>query len=255
MAQEHFNLGLADNDGTGDTVREAFAKMNANFEATYASAHGADIVVNLTSSMTTEEMQALIDAQPKNLNGRTLTFQFANGTYNLTNTLNFVRFFGGVLVVQGNAADTSVSQTKSVVFNGPTGLRVFFFNQCLSIRVNWIKIVLGVTAASAAAVYINDCREARLNACALTNINLSTAAGSGYGGVFRESMGLIWNCSVAYLDVSYHAYRSSLFSLTSTSSVNSSYGLFADSGIIFREGAQPGGSVAATLVLNGGRIY
>jgi hypothetical protein len=255
MAQEHFNLGLADNDGTGDTVREAFAKMNANFGQIPSGAASGDITVQLNASMSTAEIQAAIDAQPKNLNGKVLTFQFANGTYNLTATLTFSHFFAGVLVVTGNVADTAISQTKSVVLNGPAGQRVIFFNRCLNLRLNYIKTVLGVTAASAAAVFIFDSRYAALNYCALTNANTSSAAGSGYGGVFRESTGIIFNCSVAHLDVAYHIYRSSLTSIDSTSANNSRYGLFSEAGIVFRQGSQPGGSVAATLVINGGRIY
>jgi len=43
-----------------------------------------DTTVNFTSSMTAAQIQALINAQPLNLNGHTLTFQFADGTYTLS---------------------------------------------------------------------------------------------------------------------------------------------------------------------------
>ena len=44
----------------------------------------ADTVVNLDNSMSAAAINALIAAQPKNLGGYTLTFQFADGTYTMS---------------------------------------------------------------------------------------------------------------------------------------------------------------------------
>ena len=71
--------------------------------------------VNLDNSMSASAINALIAAQPKDLNGYTLTFQFADGTYTLDETLDFSGFRGGgTLRIYGNSSDNSLSTTKSV---------------------------------------------------------------------------------------------------------------------------------------------
>ena len=37
MARKDINIGLTGNDGTGDSIRDAFSKVNANFQELYAS--------------------------------------------------------------------------------------------------------------------------------------------------------------------------------------------------------------------------
>lgn len=81
----------------------------------------ADKTVNLDNSMSASEIQAEIDAQPKNLNGHTLTFQFADGTYNLSNYLNFEFFNNGYLEIYGDTSETDATDlhtTQSVILDG-----------------------------------------------------------------------------------------------------------------------------------------
>ena len=81
--------------------------------------------VNLDNSMSAATINALIAAQPKDLNGYTLTFQFADGTYTLNETLDFSGFRGdGELKVFGNSSDNTMATSKSVNldFSGTDGL-------------------------------------------------------------------------------------------------------------------------------------
>lgn len=74
--------------------------------------------INLNNSMSASQIQELIDAQPKDLGGYDLTFQFADGTYNLNERLIFYGFYGpGRLQILGNSSDNNRSTTKSVILN------------------------------------------------------------------------------------------------------------------------------------------
>jgi hypothetical protein len=78
-----------------------------------------DLTINLDWSMTLVEMQALIDAQPKNLNKNTLTFQFADGTYTFGTSLRFDNFHNGNLRVYGNPTENanSTHENQAVIFD------------------------------------------------------------------------------------------------------------------------------------------
>lgn len=59
-----------------------------------------DTHVNLTSTMSASQIQALVDAQPKDLAGKALTFQLGNGTYTIGQQLNFNDFHSGKLCME-----------------------------------------------------------------------------------------------------------------------------------------------------------
>lgn len=70
----------------------------------------ANTLVIFVATETATEIQAKIDAVPKNLNGKTVTFQFADGTYSLDAQLTITNFFGGRLIFQGNSAENFLSR-------------------------------------------------------------------------------------------------------------------------------------------------
>lgn len=99
---------IVDTGSETDTIR---------IETTYVSADfGSDSTsVYYIQSTTDTDIQELIDAEPKNLNGKTLTFQFADGWYNLDSYLEFKDFIGGSLQIYGNATDNVTAERKHVV--------------------------------------------------------------------------------------------------------------------------------------------
>jgi hypothetical protein len=96
----------------------------------------ANTTVNLSNSMTAAQIQAQIDAQPKNLNGYELTFQFADGTYTLSSSLFFALFYNGIVNIQGNMTETYTTKhtNQAVVldFSGSSvyGLRFYNIGNC-----------------------------------------------------------------------------------------------------------------------------
>jgi len=127
----------------------------------------ADITINFNSSMTASQIQALIDQQPRFVPwGTTLIFQFADGTYNLTEPLYFIGFFGGGRIfVQGNTSETAGLHTNQAVFldfsGTASGLSSIYVNACSiqSFVIRYLKIrkfgsdVIKIRDSSASVVY------------------------------------------------------------------------------------------------------
>ena len=105
----------------------------------------ADKTINLDNSMTSADIQALIDAQPKYIPiGLTLTFQFADGTYTMTDVLSFGGFTGeGLLAIYGNTGEaTALHTTQAVILNGAslTNFNISLAGNTVAIQLQWIRI-------------------------------------------------------------------------------------------------------------------
>lgn len=256
MAQRTIFLGTEPDDATGDPWRSAFDGANKDFADRFTGLGlEVDTTVNLTTSMTTAQIQAAIDAQPRNLRGKTLTFQFADGTYTLSATLLVRGFFGGTLRVYGNAADSTNSQTKSVTLTGAANVQVLSFDFCQAdIQVRYIRFTVNAGSSYATALQMRCQVNSLIEWCAFTNTASSTAAGSGFGVAQTFAYGRVRNCNFAYLEFALMAYRCGyLVSINNASTFNSSVVFRADAGFIFREGTQPTGAFV-TSTANGGQI-
>lgn len=78
----------------------------------------SDMTINLTNSMSTETMQALVDQVPRCLHAN-LTIQFADGTYVPSDgkALIIGGFSGpGTLTIQGNAGESGLHSNQAVIF-------------------------------------------------------------------------------------------------------------------------------------------
>lgn len=66
MAKQTVNIGAAPNDGTGDAIRDAFNKINSNFDEVYSSytATGAITVGNSTVNSVVSNTGGLVVANP-----------------------------------------------------------------------------------------------------------------------------------------------------------------------------------------------
>lgn len=78
--------------------------------------------INLDSSMSAAQIQEKIDAVPKYIPaGRTVTFQFADGTYDLNSGLTFEWFYGeGNLLIVGNTGNTILHTNQEVTLDFST---------------------------------------------------------------------------------------------------------------------------------------
>ena len=143
--------------------------------------------VNLDNSMSAATINALIAAQPKDLNGYNLTFQFADGTYTLNETLDFSGFRGdGVLYIYGNSSDNTLATNKSVNlnFSGTDGLNgITAYNNSAYLYVAYIRVTVGCTSNHGIGFSYVNC----------TNVvswaNSAFTSGTTYGRGFYAARG------------------------------------------------------------------
>ena len=215
-----------------------------------------NVTVNFDNSMSAAEMQSEIDRQPKFLNGKSITFQFADGTYNLTDKLRFYGFAGGIVNVYGNSSDNTLSTTKSVHLNGSSissSGGVLHFYRCHTVVPRYMKITVpNVTDFSGVACYHSVVTYAqynyflgvaKTNACFGSNVEYGTAywysnyVSNLYAGfVAARCIAFIYNNDEAGTDPN--------------------YGQISRNGAqIGQLGTQPAGSVANQSDNSGGTIY
>jgi len=200
--------------------------------------------VNLDSSMTTPEIQALIDAQPKNLNGHYLYFQFADGTYNLTDKLYFLNFRNGQIRIQGNTSEMLLIHTTQAVIIKDSG---FFIGNCQRVRVRQIAF-----SNPSYSLYITDIQERvdiRANYFTSSHPNkcvhiTNTPSGEVKGNYFSGGL---------------HGLRVTESSIRSVDNDSTgtlpTYALTAENGsIILKDGTQPSGLTLNENVLGGSII-
>jgi len=147
----------------------------------------ANTTVNFTSGMSSATIQGLIDAQPKNLGGHTLTFQYGDGTYNTSMTAahTYQDFYGGTMVITGNTADTAGKNTlQSVFLDFSAGTSDgIYVNRCFAqVQVKYLKIQVADSGSVAA---IKFTRSFALNAV-WWNYLLAPGKTASPGGIMSE---------------------------------------------------------------------
>ena len=148
-----------------------------------------DTTVNLVATDTATEIQALIDAQPKNLNGFILLFQFADGTYSLDSELVFQHFSNGALSIYGNASDNSLSASKSVILNFSTASNGIKINNSNSdVAVRYLELNVNLTSGDFGLSY---------NRCLSVDARYNAVLASATTGVSRDIS--LNECGVCYV--------------------------------------------------------
>lgn len=215
----------------------------------------ANKTLNFTAAMTAAQIQAMIDAVPKNLNGYSLTLQFADGTYSLgAARISVTMFFGGYVLIYGNATDNTASLTKSVVITRTGASQCLYIDNPLCyVEIKYIDFVNSDSTAE--LVKFNKCYSGYVRYCAFHSFN-NTSASTWI--TFDSQFSYILDC-VGYKG--YWGIRCTIGTLTSYSCSSDAgnkptYGLRADSGgrIAKADATQPSGGTAAESTASGGSI-
>lgn len=209
--------------------------------------------VNITAGMTAAQIQALIDAQPKNLNGYNISFLFADATYTLTSQLLFNGFKGGTVFIKGNTGESGLHTNQAVVLDGSaSSLYPIAIYNCDRVDISNIKVMIKTDAASWAGIICYQTRYLYVTGCYILG------NGTTYGH------GILLLGSTASIDTSY--FSNTLNGIwTSTSHVYSNgnddtgtapaYGLASTAGsTIGKNGTQPAGSTSNESATTGGVI-
>jgi hypothetical protein len=209
--------------------------------------------VNFTSAMTTAQIQALIDAQPKNLNGYSLTFQFADGSYTTTAALTFSYFHGGNLFVYGNTGESGLHTNQAVIVNSSASScnTFYFLANSAWVRLFCIKAVAKSSAGYTPAKFLY-CQYSEIE----YNYFLGDSTASGYGVLVDGGCAYVYQNYVSTVQYGIQALGSRIFSnenddtgtppLYGISSNNAAY--------LGKYSTQPAGSTANENAGSGGSI-
>ena len=117
----------------------------------------ANTTLNFTSSMTAAQIQVLIDAVPRNLNGYTLTLQFGDGTYTLNAIIEVPNFTGGSLNILGKSTEIAVqAATKSVVLNSSSLYCIRVVRSSATVSIKGLQMYCSSATANASAIALSD---------------------------------------------------------------------------------------------------
>ena len=195
----------------------------------------ASKTVNLDNSMSVTEIQNIINDQPKQLNGNSLIFQFADGDYDfIAGGISFNGFDGGYLDVRGNLNNTDV-ENLSVKFHGEQGSSngLVVFVNC-SARCQMIKIALEQDSTS-----VTDQRLLRfisvahglVNSCSFNSLSTNRAN----EGIFvNDGRTRINSCKFNNLEKAIYSSQNSTHSYNNS---ELSGGTAPDSGLVGIDGA------------------
>ena len=221
----------------------------------------ANTTVNLDNSMSAATINALIAAQPKNLDGYTLTFQFADGTYTLNDTLDFYNFYGGgYLNIYGNASNNSLSTTKAVHldFSGTDGLNGIYASNVSGVNLNvrYIKVSSANASNHAYGISFDNCSNAR---CWYNYVTASTAGSYGRGYyAARGTSCHVENCYITGFNIGFYmSYTSQCYIRDcDDSGTQPYYGIYTNAGgRVGRYGTYPTASSSNFIESGGAKIY
>jgi hypothetical protein len=220
--------------------------------ASGVSVLSANKTVNLTSSMTATEIQDSINAQPKNLNGFTLTFQFADGTYTLSTGLNFNSFIGGTVNIFGNVSESGLHTNQTVILNCSADSRMILCTRYSRYVISNIKFNHTHATTSNVIVQISD-GTGEINGCYFVN----TSANSS-NCIISASRTDINNCYISGGNCGIYSYHGAMVYSNNNDDTGTqpAYGLRATGAIIFKAGVnQPAGSSGNESLQDGGQIF
>lgn len=216
--------------------------------------------VSVDNSLTAAQINSIIGFIPKYIpNDVTITFQFADGTYNSTMTaqLAFAGFYGeGSLTVQGNAGEATTLHTNQAVildFSAGTSSGLYFSRNSIGITVQKLSVKISDTGSiygifATRCKYV-DCRGNYVFGAAKTAANIAIAASGTY-----------MNCATNYVSTTnygvYATQGSTIYSNGNDDTGTSpNYGMYADTAAtIGKNGAVPAGSTSDEGTSTGGVI-
>lgn len=214
--------------------------------------------INLTSSMTSANIQSEIDAVGKYIpNGVIVTFQFGDGTYTLSSRIDWTGFFGGgELVIQGNTGEpgaTTAHTNQLVILNFSSSQGFLIENSYVNSTVRNFKFTIPDVAlghgCSVSAFLRHQFKYNYVESAGKTTETRGIFA--LHGGSADVENNLFSNMDRAIYSVNGSNIRSTNNDDTSTLP---NYGLLCDAGVISKIGTQPAGSTANELAVNGGVI-
>ena len=218
----------------------------------------SNTTVTITNGTPSADIQAQIDAQPKNQNGYDLIFQFADGTFTTSNSLTWSYFYGGILKIYGNTGDASSTNTAQSVFidgSGHTSSVLGFDNIVSRLLIFRLKVEVSDTA-NKRCIDIANCSG---GIYASYNYLLGSAKTTGNSGFYASltSASYVKDNLFSNVDTGIRGAVSRIFSRNNNSTHTiPNNGLWAEQGATIgkQDAVQPDGTVGPEKTDTGGII-
>jgi hypothetical protein len=234
LAKQTINIGAAPNDGTGDPIRDAFDKVNDNFDEIYSSytATGAVSVGNSTVNSVVSNSGGLVTStNAVSTVANTTTFKIGNSTVNATLTATQLSVSGGntgittanttAIVVGNTTINSSITQTSLTLSTTSVNSSFVANSTVLNLGNNSVNAVANSTRLTIASANITS-NTLGLGVSSIGSANFANGYTTlpngllyqwGYNGAVNSTAN-VTTFSVAFVNV---------FSVTATSSNAANY--------------------------------
>jgi hypothetical protein len=217
--------------------------------------------INFTNTMSSAEIQAEIEAAGRYIpKGVILTFQFADGSYTITNELELNGFYGGGSVyIQGNITEANASDlhtTQQVFLDGSSGASsaVVDIDNCKAqVLVRNLKIAIKTSDTWRYGIY------GRRSSFINVNYNYVYGNGNVYGGCIIFGNGTQGRVRENYVSNANSGVWADIVARLESQDNDDTgtqprWGLTASAGVIYKDGTQPTGSSGNENTADGGEI-
>jgi hypothetical protein len=154
LAKQTINIGAAANDGTGDPIRDAFDKVNDNFDEIYSSyvAAGAITVGNSTvNSVVSNTGGLVVSNSTVSTVANSSIFKIGNTTANATLTSTRLDILGNTTIGSGSVNTSTMAVGNSTVNSSLSQSTLTISTPTSSLSVNSSVIFIGNSTSNAVA--------------------------------------------------------------------------------------------------------
>lgn len=154
MAKQTVNIGAAANDGTGDPIRDAFDKLNQNFDEVYSSyvASGSVSVGNSTvNSVVSNTGGLVVSNSTVSTVANSSTFKIGNTTANATLTATVLTVAGNSTIGTAAVNTTALATGNATVNSSLSQSTLAISTAAANLTVNSSVLSLGNSTVNAVA--------------------------------------------------------------------------------------------------------
>jgi len=225
-----------------------------NLTAAYKYGEFEDKTINVDNSMSAAEIQAEIDALGRYIApGVTVTIQFADGSYNVGDTLSVSGFYGGGIInIFGNSNDNGLGTSQAVELGGNYTKFLIENCKCSAVNIRYMKLEMS-TSNDIIRVFDNDANII-IDSCYIQN-DYDTGGESNLRCDDSDNV-TIQHCYMYGGKYGIRAIGGRVFSNNIHDVTQQpEYGLYAqNAATIGKSNNQPGGSIANETTSAGGEI-
>lgn len=216
MAKQTVNIGATPNDGTGDPIRDAFNKVNQNFDELYSSyaATGSISVGNSTVNTVVSNTGGLVVSNSSSSTvANTDTFKIGNTTANATMLATQVNVFGNTATGTGVLNATAVAVGNATVNASLSKTTLTVADASFTTTVNTSVISIGNSSVNTVA------NSSKLTVSSINNTTNTLSLGSSSVGSANFANGYSRLPNGLIMQWGYHAAVNSTANVVIFSSV------------------------------------